>query len=135
MLRNIHLQFLQDFNFIPIHKEKLRYMVLNVARFIRKYCIRKEGATCPAKDMYIVFCGYVKNMRMQPIKRVYFVRIVRDVYGFRYYRPHHNTKSNPYAFGGIELSFEAVKNLASDSSAKEEECFSNSIEESILLHL
>lgn len=106
-----------------------------VARFIQEYCIREEGADCYAKDMYTVFCGYVNTMGMQPIKRLHFVRIVRDILGFRYYRPHHNTKNNSYAFAGIKLSFAATQNLASNLTLETKEDVFNEVEDLILVHL
>lgn len=106
-----------------------------VIRFIQEYCIREEGADCYAKDMYTVFCGYVNTMGMQPIKRLHFVRIVRDILGFRYYRPHHNTKNNSYAFAGIKLSFAATQNLASNLTLETKEDVFNEVEDLILVHL
>ena len=37
-----------------------------------------------------------------PLKRVELQKILVDM-NFRYYRPHHNRKSNPYCIGGLKL--------------------------------
>jgi hypothetical protein len=87
--------------------------------FIESCCEVNPKSECYAEEIYKSYTEfYNKYYGGEALSRIHFVKLLKFSGKYKYYRPHHSSEDNRYAFLGISIDQQKLNTAITQNSAK-----------------